>query len=185
MKDKRTSAAYCVFDTALGACGIAWGEHGLTHFQLPQANAATTEARLQKRCGGEPSDPPPPWVATTIGDIQRYMRGERVDFSSAILNLSAVEPFDCEVYRAARAIGWGETTSYGELARLAGCAGEAREVGRSLGLNPLPVIVPCHRILAKQGSGGFSAYGGTFTKAKLLSLERLRVTDGAPLLPGL
>ncbi len=80
----------------------------------------------------------------------------------------------------------GTNLSYGELARRIDLPGAARAVGRALARNPVPVVVPCHRILAKgHRIGGFSAPGGTFTKERLLALEGVRVEAGTPLLPGL
>ena len=71
---------------------------------------------------------------------------------------------------------FGETTTYGELAKLAGHAGLPRETGQALGANPVPLVIPCHRILAAGGKiGGFSAPGGSTTKEKMLALEGVRV----------
>ena len=97
-----------------------------------------------------------------------------------------IEPFESGVYAAARAIPWGQTVSYGELARQTSSPGAARAVGQALSRNPVPIIIPCHRILAKGNRiGGFSAHGGTFAKERLLALEGVRIADGTPLLPGI
>ena len=86
---------------------------------------------------------------------------------------------------AARRIPWGATTSYGELALQIGVAQAARAVGRALARNPVPIIVPCHRILAKgHRAGGFSAPGGVFTKQHLLALEGVHIDAGTPFFPG-
>ena len=88
--------------------------------------------------------------------------------------------------RAARRVGWGETTTYGALARLAGFPDAARAVGQAMGRNPLPIIIPCHRVLAAgRRAGGFSSFGGADTKRRLLALEGVLLGDDAPLLPGL
>ena len=98
--------------------------------------------------------------------------------------MSRIDPFRRKVYATARAVGWGETVTYGELARRAGCDGEARDVGQTLARNPVPLIVPCHRILAAGNRlGGFSAPGGIFTKERLLTLEG--AFADAPPLPGI
>lgn len=177
---------YCLFDTAIGSCGVAWSEQGLTRVQLPEADRNSTERRLRARSGGTRSDDPPPQIKQLIDEIQRFATGERVDFSSAVLDLSKVGPIDREIQIAARSIGWGTTATYGDLARQTGTPGDARGVGQAMSRNPMPIVIPCHRVLAKGNKlGGFSAYGGTVTKERLLALEGVRVGDDAPLLPGL
>ena len=128
-----------------------------------------------------PSDPAP--VADLIAAIRRYFAGERVEFTSVALDLNGADPFDRAVFDAARSIGWGRTTTYGELARQIEAPDAARDVGQALGRNPLPLIVPCHRIVAKgKGLGGFSAPGGVATKIRLLQLEGFGADE--PALPG-
>jgi methylated-DNA-[protein]-cysteine S-methyltransferase len=86
-----------------------------------------------------------------------------------------------------RSLAWGETTTYGELAKQLGATDweGARDVGEEMGRKPVPVVIPCHRVLAAGGKlGGFSAHGGAKTKAKLLAIEGVHL-DGAPRLPGL
>jgi methylated-DNA-[protein]-cysteine S-methyltransferase len=177
------SQHYCLFTTALGTCGVAWSERGLTRLLLPEADAGRTEMRLRS-CATGPADPSPA-VRDVIADIQRFMRGERIDFAAVAIDLGAASAFDLAVWTAARMIGWSETTTYGELARRCGAPAAAREVGRALGRNPLPIIVPCHRILAAgRKIGGFSAPGGTDTKERLLALEGVYLNE-TPLIPGL
>jgi methylated-DNA-[protein]-cysteine S-methyltransferase len=167
---------HCLFDTDLGACGVAWSERGLTRFQLPEADKRATERRLTLRAADSRAEAPPSQVAEAIADVQRYMAGERVDFSAIALDLAGVPPFYVEIYAAARRIGWGETATYGELARQAGAPGAARAVGQAMARNPVAVIIPCHRILASGNKvGGFSAFGGTVSKQRLLGLEGVRI----------
>jgi methylated-DNA-[protein]-cysteine S-methyltransferase len=88
------------------------------------------------------------------------------------LDWDGVTPFQRRVYEAAREIPAGETRTYGELARRLGSPGGARAVGQALGRNPFVLVVPCHRVLASNGSlGGFSAHGGARTKRMLLDIE--------------
>ena len=178
---------YCLFDTAFGPCGIAWNERGVVRLQLPESDRAATERRLKARSGGVPAEPTTRMMEA-IAEIQRYMRGTRVDFTAVPLDVVVDEPFRQGVYEALRLVPWGETVTYGELARRVGAAGQAREVGQVMGRNPVPVIVPCHRVLAAGNkAGGFSAYGGTFTKERLLALEgvTIGVEADAPALPGI
>ena len=107
--------------------------------------------------------------------IGRYAAGKRVSFAEVPLDLAGVDAFRLAIYEAARQLGFGETTTYGGLASAAGHPGEARETGQALGQNPVPIIVPCHRILAAGNKiGGFSAPGGAATKARLLGMEGVR-----------
>jgi methylated-DNA-[protein]-cysteine S-methyltransferase len=188
--DKRTkshqTAGYCLFDTAIGPCGVAWSERGLTALLLPGADRWATEKRLRAISASTDAGIPPPGVKRAIAEIQRYLAGSRIDFSSVAIDLPEVSPFYRRVYAAARGVGWGHTATYGQLARRAGSPKAARAVGQALSRNPIPIIIPCHRILA-HGSrvGGFSAYGGTRTKQRLLSLEGVHFGAGAARLPGI
>jgi methylated-DNA-[protein]-cysteine S-methyltransferase len=162
---------YCLFDTAIGTCGIAWNEHGLTRLQLPERDPSATGQRLRANTAGASGNAPAA-IAQVVTNVQRYMQGESIDFSAVVIDLAQIEPFGRKVYEAARAVRWGQTQSYGALARQIGAPGAARAVGRALSRNPVPIIIPCHRILAKgHRVGGFSAYGGTLTKERLLALE--------------
>jgi methylated-DNA-[protein]-cysteine S-methyltransferase len=176
---------YCLFDTAIGPCGVAWTEHGLTRLQLPESDRATTEKRVRSRAAGQGPHVPPEAVAKAIAEIRRYMAGERVDFYATSVDLTDVPAFRRQLYAVLRSVGWGQTTTYGELARRLGLS-DAREVGQAMGKNPVPIIIPCHRVLAAgQRIGGFSAPGGAVTKERLLALEGVRLDGGAPRLPGL
>jgi methylated-DNA-[protein]-cysteine S-methyltransferase len=182
-----TLERHCLFDTAIGPCGVAWSQRGLTRVQLPEVDRDATLGRLRRGPAQPTADKPPPAVEQAIGLIKSYLAAERVDFAGVALDLTGVGEFHRKVYDAARRIGWGQTATYGELARQAGAPGAARAVGQALGRNPLPIIVPCHRILAAGGKvGGFSAFGGPGTKQRLLALEGVHLGAGdLPLLPGL
>jgi methylated-DNA-[protein]-cysteine S-methyltransferase len=111
-------------------------------------------------------------MADVIAAVLRLMKGEPEHFEDVELDISALPDFERLVLEATRGIPPGETRTYGELAAAIGSPGAARAVGRALGRNPIPIIIPCHRILAAGGrSGGFSAPGGSATKLRLLSLE--------------
>ena len=175
---------YCLFETAIGTCGLAWSARGVVRLQLPDADPAATEQRLARRAT-KALPPVPPAVEEAIEQVQSYASGRREDFASIVLDLTGTAAFEQSVYAAARAIPFGETLSYGELARQIGAPDAAQAVGQALGRNPIPIIVPCHRILAKgHRIGGFSAPGGTRTKERLLALEGVYLDGGTPLLPG-
>ena len=179
---------HCLFDTAIGPCGVAWSARGLAALQLPEKDRAATERRLVGKAQSSGADEPPFWLRAVIADIQRYLSGERVDFAAVAVDLDRADPFHRKVYEALRAVGWGATTTYGDLARQAGGSDweATREVGQAMARNPMPLVVPCHRVLAAGNKlGGFSAYGGVVTKERLLALEGVRLDGPAPRLPGL
>jgi methylated-DNA-[protein]-cysteine S-methyltransferase len=128
-----------------------------------------------------------------VADIRRYLAGERVDFAAVAVDLESLEPFQQKLYAALRAVPFGATTTYGELAKTLGLPGweGARDVGAAMGQNPVPIVIPCHRVLAAGGRlGGFSAPGGSATKARLLALEGVKLSAAPaaaaiPRLPGL
>lgn len=175
----RKASGHMVFETALGFVGIAWSGAGLMRLCLFQRERAAVERRLERLGLASEADrdsKAPSWVAALVGDIKAYAAGEAVDFSGVPVDLSGVDDFRLAIYDAARKLGFGETTTYGELAKSAGHAGLPRETGEALGANPVPLVIPCHRILAAGGKiGGFSAPGGSTTKEKMLALEGVRV----------
>lgn len=169
----QTAQSYHIFETTHGFCGIAWNTAGITCFRLPTGDAGAAERLLLRRVpGGRPSSPVVP-VADVVAAARRYFEGEETDFSEAKVDLGAQEPFFMAVYDEVRRIGWGQTTTYGAVAKNLGAGLEAaRDVGQAMAKNPVPLIIPCHRVLAAGGKiGGFSAPGGSTAKARMLGLE--------------
>lgn len=173
---------YLIFETAGGFCGIAWNDVGITRFQLPTKSAESTERLLQRRLPQAERGTPPPEIREAVGAVKRYFAGERVDFSSLRLDLEDQDDFFKEIYAAARRVGWGHTTTYGAIARELGAGPQAaRDVGQAMAKNPVALIIPCHRVLAAGGKiGGFSAPGGSTSKARMLELEGVRLTPPEP-----
>lgn len=167
-----------LFDTALGRCGLAFGPDGLLGVALPDPDEARMRARLARRAGapaGAADASPPPAVAAAIEDIRALLRGEKRDLARVALDLAGVGDFERAVYDATRRVPPGATISYGDLAASIGAPGAAQAVGRALGANPWPIVVPCHRVTAADGSlHGFSAPGGLETKRRLLVIEGAR-----------
>lgn len=170
---------YSMFETPLGVCGIAWGEPGdagtrvaVAFFQLPEETAAMTEARIARKCGVRTASAPLPEIAELIERVRKHLGGEMQDFSDVTIDWDGVDAFSRQVYEVARKIPAGHTTTYGEIAKELGAPGAARAVGQAMGSNPVPLLVPCHRVVAAGGKpGGFSAHGGRKTKAKMLAIE--------------
>lgn len=167
------ATGYTLFDTAIGPCGIVWGEAGIRAVQLPEADAAATRARLLRHFPEAAEGAPPPPVASIVAGIVALLQGERRDLSDAALDMDGVPAFHQRVYAVALAIPPGATLTYGEVAERLGDPGAARAVGQALGKNPFPIVVPCHRVLASGGrTGGFSAPGGVDTKFRILAIEK-------------
>jgi methylated-DNA-[protein]-cysteine S-methyltransferase len=175
------TAGHAVLETVIGFMGIAWSEKGLIRLCLPERNHEAVERRLMRHPGVSASTVQPPWVVGLIASIKAYAAGEDVDFSGVPVDLDGIDDFRLAIYDAARKLGYGETITYGELAKRAGQPGLPRETGAALGANPVPLVIPCHRILAAGGKiGGFSAPGGSVTKEKMLAMEGVRVGPPPP-----
>lgn len=164
---------YHCYDTALGHCGIAWGELGIVGSQLPEESAAATRDRMRQRFpAARESATPPAEVAAAIEGVRALLRGEPRDLLELSLDETGIPEFNRRVHGLTRRIPVGQTRSYGELAQALGLPGAARAVGQAEGHNPFAPIVPCHRVMGAGGVGtGFSAYGGVATKLKLLAIE--------------
>ena len=166
-----------IFDTALGRFGIGWTARGLARVLLPGDDEAVLLDRLN-RGGAHPGEPTRA-IAALMDRIEDYAEGERVDFMDVDLDLGGVPDFHRRAYEILVTVGWGETLTYGDLARRLGDVGLSRAVGQAMGANPVPLVIPCHRVLASDGKpGGFSAPGGSVSKVKMLALEGVSV--GAP-----
>jgi len=178
----QTAQHYHIFETAGGFCGIAWNGIGIIRFQLPTKNAGETERLLVRHLSGADAAKPTLAVFEAIEAVKRYYDGEAVDFTSLTLDLGEQDAFFKQVYAAARQIGWGQTTTYGALARQLGVGPEAaRDVGQAMAKNPVALIIPCHRVLAAGNRiGGFSAPGGSTAKQRMLELEGVHVAPPKP-----
>lgn len=170
-----SDTAFCLFDTALGRCAIIWRGGLVVGAALPEADDEQLRGSLSRRFPGCTGQAPPPPVAAAIAAVVRLLDGEPEDLSSLAIDLTSLAAFEQAVLRETLAIPAGETRTYGEIAAALGSPGAARAVGRALGANPIPIIVPCHRVLASDGrSGGFSAPGGASTKLRMLEIEGAR-----------
>ena len=173
---------YTVFETAAGFCAIGWSAAGIARFQLPDGDAAAAERNMLRRLPSAVRNTPPPNVAAVIASAQRYFAGETVDFSEVAVDLDGQDEFFRRIYAVTRALGYGQTTTYGTLAKELGAGPEAaRDVGQAMAKNPVPLIIPCHRVLAAGGKvGGFSAPGGANSKVKMLALEGIDLSPPPP-----
>ncbi len=174
-------AHFSLFPTSLGDCGIAWRGSTVVATQLPELNPATTAARLAARAGASQAMPPAE-IRRAIASITTLLEGARTDLSCIDCDYLDADPFAVRVYTLARLIPPGETQTYGAIAMQLSNKRLAQNVGRAMGSNPLPIIVPCHRVIGANGKlTGFSAYGGIETKLRMLEIEGARIGDA----PGL
>ncbi|MDR6955408.1 methylated-DNA-[protein]-cysteine S-methyltransferase [Ancylobacter sp. 3268] len=178
----QSAQRYLVFETAGGYCGIAWSDAGITRFQLPTRSAESTERNLLRRVPEAMPGTPRGEIDEAVAAAKRYFAGEAVDFSRFTLDLGDQDDFFRQIYDAARQVGWGETTTYGTLAKELGAGPEAaRDVGQAMAKNPVALLIPCHRVLAAGGKvGGFSAPGGSAAKIRMLELEGVHVGPPPP-----
>jgi len=177
-----TAQGFAIFDTPIGACGVAWNARGIVGLQLPGATAERTRARLRQRWTGALEATPPAMVQQAIDRVLALLSGKAVDLSDVALDLEGAPEFHRRVYEVARTIPPGQTMTYGEIAKQLGAPQESREVGQALGRNPIAIIVPCHRVLGAAGKmGGFSASGGVATKRRILEIEGAAALAAGPL----
>ncbi|MDE1159951.1 MAG: methylated-DNA--[protein]-cysteine S-methyltransferase [Neorhizobium sp.] len=200
MSTRKPIHHYCIFETVFGFCGIAWvvdptGLPVVTRFQLASATAASTERLVMKRLDGLPlqrhavsgladqdASAGGASIAILIDDIRRYFGGAKIDFSAVAVDLSSQDDVFRQIYAQVLRLPWGVTTTYGALARALGAGPEkARDVGQAMAKNPIPLIIPCHRVLAAGNKiGGFSAPGGSVSKARMLELEGVVMAVAEP-----
>jgi methylated-DNA-[protein]-cysteine S-methyltransferase len=145
------------FDSPLGEILLCGDDHGLSRLVLDAgAQPDPEEGRRDDEALAEARD-----------QLLAYLDGRRRGFSLVLA--PGGSDFQREVWSALLRIPWGETRTYGELARRLGREGAARAIGTANGANPLPILIPCHRVVAADGLGGYS--GGPALKRRLLSLE--------------
>lgn len=158
---------YTVANIGAGWVGVLGSNSGLLKITLPQDSAREAERRLGDRVGEAVRADD--FFADLIERLRSYFAGHRVAFTDE-LDLSRATAFQLEVWRLTRLIPYGETRSYSWVAEQLGKAGAGRAVGQALARNPLPIIVPCHRVVAKDGKlGGYR--GGVAKKGYLLRME--------------
>ena len=157
-----------IFKSPIGWVGLASSSDAITDVLLPQKDRSAVDARLADIMGGETisSDV----LESLAEEMTRYFNGERVDLSVYSTAPRTPTPFRNKVWAAASEIPYGSTLTYAQVAALVGCPDGSRAVGGALNANPIPIIVPCHRVVSSAGLGGFSA--GHVLKQELLQLER-------------
>lgn len=165
------SLKYVIFPTQWGYFGLLGSEKGLVRTSAPIADSQRVKQQLLSGIVRAESDTR--FFAELGEKVKAYFEGSYVDFADTRVVLDSLSEFSKKVLTACRKIQYGRTISYGRLAKLAHRPGAGRAVGNVLAKNPVPLIVPCHRVIRKDGKvGGFSAAGGIRLKQKMLELER-------------
>jgi O-6-methylguanine DNA methyltransferase len=167
---------YTIVRTKWGYFGLAGTEEAVSRTFLPAPDRQDAERALLQslQSAGDNLRMDKDFQRDLEGRILAYYEGEPVDFSTdPVVSLNGSGPFAHRVLLACRKIAFGQTTTYRDLARQAGSPNAARAVGGVMAGNPIPLIIPCHRVLRTDGGlGGFSALGGTATKQKMLHHEQ-------------
>jgi methylated-DNA-[protein]-cysteine S-methyltransferase len=173
---------YTIFDTAVGRCGIAWGDAGILGVQLPEAREIETRRRMLRQYPDARELRPPLNVEIAIDGIVALLRGQPGDLSDVTLDMSGIQAFNQRVYAFTRTIPHGETRTYGEVAGGLRASGATHSVAQAISRNPFMIIVPCHRVLeAGSYADQISPNGGAISKRRLLSIEGARATSSKTL----
>ena len=171
-RSRRDAPVARVFEVSWGWCAAARGKAGIVAFALPTPTDGEAEREILRRCPDAKFSRRP--MSPLVKRTQRYFDGWRASFDEFALDLSVGTAFQQRVWTLARRIPYGRVRTYGWIGMEMGRPRAVRAVGNALGVNPLPLLVPCHRVVQADGRlGGFSAEGGVGLKADLLALERV------------
>jgi methylated-DNA-[protein]-cysteine S-methyltransferase len=150
--------------TTLGRIDSGWTDQGLYRLRWDVASSLAEEPAAEVWS---------PEIAEFDRQLQRFFRAEPAAFRDVRIDATGWTPFFAEVYRVCRAIPLGETRRYADLASATGRPRAVRAVGQAMARNRIPLVIPCHRVVASDGQlRGFSAPGGLHTKRRLLDLEQ-------------
>lgn len=163
------TVGYTVVDSPLGPLWVAVGPKGVLAIHYGAEPSPLELGRIVRTYG--PGVLPDPKRADAVArELDQYFAGKRRRFDVAV-DLSPLTTFQRRILAATAAVEFGDVSTYAKVAARAGSAKGSRAAGQALGANPIPIVVPCHRILASDGSlGGYA--GGLDAKRRLLSLER-------------
>jgi len=173
---------YTMFDTAIGRCGIAWGDLGVVGVQLPEVREIDTRKRLFHLYPEAREIRPPVNVEAAIEGIAMLLRGGVSDLSDVTLDMTGIPAFNQRVYAFARSIPRGESRTYADVASALRASGATHSVAQAIARNPFMIIVPCHRVLeAGHYADKISPNGGVISKRRLLSIEGTHPTTSRTL----
>ncbi|MCK5074037.1 MAG: MGMT family protein [Bacteriovoracaceae bacterium] len=163
---------HVIFSTNLGIAALIYREGKVISFILPHKNPKQALIKIKKdHPESKTTKIIPSKIKKHIDLIQKHLSGKPQNLTNIEIDISNCTKFFRKVYHLVRKIPPGKTKNYGEIALMAGSPGAARAVGQAMAKNPIPLIIPCHRILGKKNLGGFSGGDGLSTKKVLLALE--------------
>ena len=174
---------FALFGTEMGTAALAWRDEVVVGVQLPERDTARTRAELLRYHPDAVESDPPQAIGRVISRIQALLSGGHDDLSDVEVDLSGLASFQRQVYEFVRTIPPGQAMTYRQVAEAVGAPGGAQAVGQAMGNNPVPIVVPCHRVVAAGGRlGGFSAPGGATTKRRMLVIEGADLPQTQPVL---
>ena len=166
--------SYTAADSPFGSLLVAATRRGLVRLAFPEEEIDSVLERLARRVSPRIVQAPAP-LDTVRRELEEYFAGRRRGFELP-LDWSLIGPFGRKVLRVTSAIPYGGVLSYAEVAAEAGSPRASRAAGNALGSNPIPIVIPCHRVLRSGGAlGGYG--GGVERKRWLLELEGARQAD--------
>lgn len=152
------------FSTSFGLGVVYASGNGITRVELPEMSRGFHNTAPEFKSSR--------LTEYASGLLQKYFSGEPIDFKDIPVDFTGIPPFRCKALNAIRRIRYGTVRSYGQIAAECGSPRAARAVGGAMASNPVPVIIPCHRIIGNNGRlTGFSAPGGETVKMMLLKME--------------
>ena len=170
MNDDLASTCFQLIETSLGWLSLSWQEGSVVRLVFDRnrprdvLSTLPVAARVIKR--------PTRAMQAAEDSLRQFSEGIQVSLAGVPVHLGGRSPFERQVIQACRELDWGEVVSYSELADRAGRAGAARAVGTVMRKNRVPLLVPCHRVIAAgRRIGGYSAHDGVETKRMLLARE--------------
>jgi methylated-DNA-[protein]-cysteine S-methyltransferase len=167
---------YAIVPTAWGEILLAGSARGLCGLALPPARKCDPHRRARKIWGGCTH------AGSLLQDLQnqiiQYFDGQTIDFNASV-DLSGLSDFQQKVLTATKQLKYGQTITYANLGKSIGQPTAARAVAQALGQNPVPLVIPCHRVIGSDGLGGFSADQGVKLKQKMLEMEAASVAATA------
>jgi methylated-DNA-[protein]-cysteine S-methyltransferase len=174
--DVRPTQRISVFATPLGWFGLVGQEQCVWRLTIGHASfdeVRTSILRQRPARYGQEDLVEEDWFPELRSRLQAYASGRKTDFSDCDVEIADVTSFQNRVLAATRRIAYGQTATYGELAKSIGCADAARAVGNVMAANRVPIVIPCHRVVAAGGKwGGFSAPQGVDLKRRMLLMEK-------------